>query len=145
MLYAVLFIHPVCKYAGVGAGNLFLFGREGKEGREKLFCSLGLWCWLSGLQMCFFLCGGLCYLFSKAQRKNVNPYRYNWTPQCFNIKLQRKNIIQHHKNIKLQHNNWTLHRANIKLHHKNIKLHCWNVTLHWKNVKTSRSNIIFGW
>ena len=35
MLYAVLFIHPVCKYAGVGAGNLFFFGggkkREGKS------------------------------------------------------------------------------------------------------------------
>ena len=35
MLYAVLFIHLVCKYAGVGEGNLFFFGggekREGKS------------------------------------------------------------------------------------------------------------------
>ena len=35
MLYAVLFIQPVWKYAGVGEGNLFFFGggkkREGKS------------------------------------------------------------------------------------------------------------------
>ena len=35
MLYAVLFIRLVCKYAGVGVGNLFFFGggekREGKS------------------------------------------------------------------------------------------------------------------
>ena len=35
LLYAVLFIQLVCKYAGVGVGNLFFFGcgekREGKS------------------------------------------------------------------------------------------------------------------
>ena len=35
MLYAVLFVHTVCEYAGVAVGNLFFFGggekREGKS------------------------------------------------------------------------------------------------------------------
>ena len=34
MLYAVLFIRLVCKYAGVGEGNLFFF-RDGKKREGK--------------------------------------------------------------------------------------------------------------
>ena len=37
MLYAVLFIRCVCKYAGEAVGNLFFFWRWQKEGREMLF------------------------------------------------------------------------------------------------------------
>ena len=94
--------------------------------------------------MCFFLCGGLSYLFYRPQWKNVKRQRDNWTPQHSNIKLHRKNITPHRKNIKQQRNNWTPHRANITPQRKKIKLHRKNVTLHQKNIKTSRSNIIFG-
>ena len=41
MLYAVLFIHPVCKYAGVGAGNLFFFGGGKKRARKSSFAVFG--------------------------------------------------------------------------------------------------------
>jgi len=41
MLYAVLFVWLVVKYAGVVVGKFILFLRRGKEGREKLFCNLG--------------------------------------------------------------------------------------------------------
>ena len=34
MLYAVLFVYSVCKYAGVGEGNLFFFG-GGEKGEGK--------------------------------------------------------------------------------------------------------------
>ena len=49
MLYAVLFIRLVCKYAGVGVGNLFFFWRGQKEEREKLFCKP---CFGGGLAVC---------------------------------------------------------------------------------------------
>ena len=34
MLYAVLFVHTVCEYAGVAEGNLFFFG-GGERGEGK--------------------------------------------------------------------------------------------------------------
>ena len=41
MLYAVLFVQLVCKYAGVGEGNLFFFGGgEKKEGKSS-FADMG--------------------------------------------------------------------------------------------------------
>ena len=41
LLYAVLFIQLVCKYAGVGEGNLFFFGGgEKKEGKSS-FADMG--------------------------------------------------------------------------------------------------------
>ena len=49
MLYAVLFIQLVGKYAGVGEGNLFFFWRGQKAGREKLFCKPRLG---AGLAVC---------------------------------------------------------------------------------------------
>ena len=140
-----------CKYAGVGEGNLFFFWRWGKEGREKLFCRHGFWCRWSGLQMCFYRCGGFTPKFYKCILKNINLHRSsiklqhnNWTPHRSNIIPHRKNIKLQRSNIKFQSKNITPHRANIKLHRKKIKLHRKNVTLHRKNIKTSRSNIIFG-
>ena len=130
MLYAVLFYSVSCKYAGVGEGNLFFFWRRGKEGREKLFCRLGFWWGWSGLQMCFYHCGGLGPKFYKCILKNINLHRTNiklqrknWTPHCANINLHRSNIILHRSNIKLQSKNITPHQANIKPHRKKIKLH----------------------
>ena len=45
MLYAVLFVHTVCEYAGVAVGNLFFFGggekREGKSSFAILGFALG--------------------------------------------------------------------------------------------------------
>ena len=36
MLYAVLFVHTVCEYAGVAVGNLFFFsGGERREGKSS--------------------------------------------------------------------------------------------------------------
>lgn len=67
--------YRVWKYVGVVEGNLFFFGGGEKEGSEKLFCSLWFWCWWSGLQMCFFLCGGLCNLFCCQHRKNIKSHR----------------------------------------------------------------------
>ena len=41
MLYAVLFVQLVCKYAGVGEGNLFFFsGGEKMEGKSS-FADMG--------------------------------------------------------------------------------------------------------
>ena len=37
----MLFIHPVCKYAGVGAGNLFFFGGGKKRARKSSFAVFG--------------------------------------------------------------------------------------------------------
>ena len=143
MLYAVLFVQLVCKYTGEAVGNLFFFGSGEKREGKSFFCRLWFWCGWSGLQMCFYRCGGFYCSISKQTWKNVKPHRNNWTPQCFNIKLHRKNITQHRKNIKSQRYNITPHRANIKPQCKNIELHRNNVTLHRKNIKTSRSNITF--
>ena len=56
----------------VSRGKFILFLRREKEGREKLFCRCGFWCGWSGLQMCFFLCGGLYSLFCVSGRKKLN-------------------------------------------------------------------------
>ena len=41
MLYAVLFIQSVWKYAGVGVGNLFFFGGGEKRARKSSFAVFG--------------------------------------------------------------------------------------------------------
>ena len=110
----------ICRSSG---GKFILFWRWGKEGREKLFCRHGFWCWWSGMQMCFYRCGGLYCSICKQTWKNLKQHRNNWTPQCFNIKLHHKNITPHRKNIKSQRYNITPHRANIKPQDKNIELH----------------------
>ena len=131
------FIRSICKYAGVGGGNLFFFWRWGKEGREKLFCKLWFWWGWSGLQMCFYRCGGLFSLFFIQHHKNLTLHRKNITPQRKNIIPHHKNIIPHRANIKQQYKNITPqcknitpHRSNIKPQSKKIKLHRKNVTLH---------------
>ena len=42
MLYAVLFIQLVCKYAEVGVGNLCFFGGGEKREGKSSFASVGL-------------------------------------------------------------------------------------------------------
>ncbi len=80
----MLFTQLVCKYAGVGEGNLFFFLAVGKEGREKLFCRLWFWGGRSGLQMCFYHCSGFNPKSYKRILMNINLHRSN-------IKLQHKN------------------------------------------------------
>ena len=41
MLYAVLFVHTVCEYAGVAVGNLFFFGGGEKRVGKSSFAILG--------------------------------------------------------------------------------------------------------
>ena len=41
MLYAVLFVRSVWKYAGVGAGNLFFFGGGKKKEGKSSFAVFG--------------------------------------------------------------------------------------------------------
>ena len=41
MLYAVLFVHTVCEYAGVGEGNLFFFGDGKKREGKSSFADFG--------------------------------------------------------------------------------------------------------
>ena len=41
MLYAVLFIQSICKYAVVGEGNLFFFGGGEKREGKSSFADLG--------------------------------------------------------------------------------------------------------
>ena len=41
MLYAVLFIQLVCKYAGAGEGNLFFFGGGEKREGKSSFADFG--------------------------------------------------------------------------------------------------------
>ena len=41
MLYAVLFVHTVCEYAGVAEGNLFFFGGGKKRERKSSFAVFG--------------------------------------------------------------------------------------------------------
>ena len=108
----------------VGAvGNLFFFWRWGKGGREKLFCRRGFWCWFSGLQMCFFLCGGFLSLVCEQWWKNIVYKRKN-------ISFKRSNMIYNHKNMIYKH-------ENINYKGKNITFGCANIVLWWKNIKTS--------
>ena len=41
MLYAVLFVQLVCKYTGVGEGNLFFFGGGEKREGKSSFADFG--------------------------------------------------------------------------------------------------------
>ena len=41
MLYAVLFVHIVCEYAGVAVGNLFFFGGGEKRAGKSSFAVFG--------------------------------------------------------------------------------------------------------
>ena len=104
-------------------GNLFFFWRWEKGGREKLFCRHGFWCWFSGLQMCFFLCGGFLSLVCEQWWKNIVYKRKN-------ISFKRSNMIYNHKNMIYKH-------ENINYKGKNITFGCANIVLWWKNIKTS--------
>ena len=41
MLYAVLFVHTVCEYAGIAVENLFFFGGGKKRERKSSFAVFG--------------------------------------------------------------------------------------------------------
>ena len=111
-------------------GNLFFFWRWGKGGREKLFCRRGFWCWFSGLQMCFFLCGGFLSLVCEKWWKNIVYKRKNISFKRSNMIYRCKNMIYKHKNI--------IYKG------KNITFGCANIVLWWKNIKTSQRNIRLG-
>jgi len=52
--------------------EIYFFERWQKWERKKLFCNLELCVGYSGLQMCFFLCGGYLFIFLF----NVAPDKY---------------------------------------------------------------------
>ena len=117
----------ICRSSG---GKFILFWRWGKGGREKLFCRLGFWCWCSGLQMCFFLCGGFFSLVFEWWWKNIVYKRKNISFKRSNMIYRCKNMIYNHENI--------IYKG------KNITFGCANIVLWWKNIKTSQRNIRLG-
>lgn len=54
MLYAVLFIQLVCKYAGVGVGNLFFFS-GGERWKEKALLQTWVLVWVKRYANVLFL------------------------------------------------------------------------------------------
>ena len=115
MLYAVLFCAcglEICRSSG---GKFILFWRRGKRGREKLFCSLWFCGWWSGLQMCFFLCGGLFYKFDFQLCKNMIYNRKNVIYKHENITFKRPNINYKDENMIYKRENIICKRANIVL------------------------------
>ena len=69
MLYAVLFVQSVCKYAGVGEGNLFFFGGgEKKEGKSS-FADMGFGAGGAVCKCTFTVVVGFLVLFANKHGK----------------------------------------------------------------------------
>ena len=62
MLYAVLFVHTVCEYAGIAVENLFFFGGGKKRKGKSSFAVFGFASGVADCKCAFSCAAGLFFL-----------------------------------------------------------------------------------
>ena len=111
----------------------FFGGGKKTEGKGS-FANFGFGGGWSGLQMCFYRCGGRFSSICTPTCYNIIADRKKVTLQRKKVKLHRANVKLHYKKVTSLHKKVKLQRSKVKLHHKKVKLQ-------GKNIKSQRINV----
>lgn len=106
----------------------FFGGGKKTEGKSS-FANFGFGGGWSGLQMCFYRCGGCFSPICLPTFCKIILYCEKVTLQRKKVKLHRANINLHYKKVTQRHQKVKLQRSKVKLQHKKVKLQVKNIKL----------------